>query len=319
MQHELLIRCSSLGKIMTEPKTKAEGELSVGAKSYLRELAQQAIFGIDFEFSSKETAKGIEVEQESINLLNRVRGLLLIKNSERRDNAYLTGECDLYDAERRRGHDLKSSWSAKTFPGWVKDCEDKLYEWQMRGYMMLWDADEWEVNYALVDTPERLIGYEPLQMHVVSHIPEHMRLTTWSIQRDVEKEAAIVRKCKAAQAYYREAIAEFREIHKPLLAAAKTEAPSASPEPVAESKAPETVIQQAQAAHVNEPAHDGDTLTLGQINALIAPLKVDAAGLEQLGFMPSKTVKAAKHYQASSIPAMVQAMVTHLQGVLATA
>ena len=64
---------------------------------------------------------------------------------------------------------------------------------------------------------------------------------------------------------------------------------------------------------------DGDTLNLGQINALIAPLKVDAAGLEQLGFMPSKTVKAAKHYRASSIPAMVQAMLTHLQGVLATA
>ena len=102
-------------------------------------------------------------------------------------------------------------------------------------------------------------------------------------------------------------------------AVAKTEAPSASPEPVAEAKATETVIQQAQAAHVNEPSHDGDTLTLGQINALIAPLKVDAAGLEQLGFMPSKTVKAAKHYQSSSIPAMVQAMLTHLQGVLATA
>ena len=102
-------------------------------------------------------------------------------------------------------------------------------------------------------------------------------------------------------------------------AAAKTEAPSASPEPVTEGKAPEAVIQQAQVAHVNESSHDGDTMTMGQINSLIAPLKVDAAGLEQLGFMPSKTVKAAKHYQASSIPAMVQAMLTHLQGVLATA
>ena len=102
-------------------------------------------------------------------------------------------------------------------------------------------------------------------------------------------------------------------------AAAKTEAPSASPEPVAEAKAPETVIQQAQAAHVNEAEHDGDTMTLGQINSLIAPLKVDAAGLEQLGFTPTKTVKAAKHYAAHQLPAMVQAMVTHLQGVLATA
>ncbi|MFG5780252.1 hypothetical protein ACFIQF_24650, partial [Comamonas sp. J-3] len=164
---EILIRCSSLGKIMTDPKTKAEGILSVGAKTYIRELAQQEIFGIDFEFSSKEIEKGLEVEDQSIALLNRVRGLSLAKNTERRSNGLITGECDLYDAERRRGHDLKSSWSAKTFPGWVKDCEDKLYEWQMRGYMMLWDADEWEVNYSLVDTPDRLIGYEPLQMHVV--------------------------------------------------------------------------------------------------------------------------------------------------------
>lgn len=101
--------------------------------------------------------------------------------------------------------------------------------------------------------------------------------------------------------------------------AAKTEAPSASPEPVSESKAPETVIQQAQAAHENESANGDDTLTLGQINALLAPLKIDAAGLEQLGFHPSKTVKAAKHYAAHQLPAMVQAMVTHLQGVLATA
>ena len=213
---EILIRCSSLGKIMTEPKTKAEGILSVGAKTYIRELAQQEIFGIDFEFSSKETAKGLEVEDDSIALLNRVRGLSLSKNAERRTNGLLTGECDLYDAERKRGHDLKSSWSAKTFPGWVKDCEDRLYEWQMRGYMMLWDADEWEVNYALVDTPERLIGYEPLQMHVVSHIPEHMRLTSWTIRRDREKETLIRTKVQAAHGYFSEVIAEFDEIHQPV-------------------------------------------------------------------------------------------------------
>lgn len=211
---EILIRCSSLGKIMTEPRTKAEGVLSVGAKTYIRELAQQEILGVDFEFSSKETQKGIEVEDESIALLNRVRGLSLVKNTERKSNGLISGECDLYDAERKRGHDLKSSWSAKTFPGWVVDCEDRLYEWQMRGYMWLWDADEWEVNYALVDTPERLIGFEPLQMHVVSHIPAHMRLTSWTIQRDAAKERAIVEKVEAAREYYAQAIAEFDQIHQ---------------------------------------------------------------------------------------------------------
>lgn len=211
---EILIRCSSLGKIMTEPKTKTEGILSVGAKTYIRELAQQEILGVDFEFSSKETQKGIEVEDESIALLNRVRGLSLVKNTERKSNGLITGECDLYDAERKRGHDLKSSWSAKTFPGWVVDCEDKLYEWQMRGYMLLWDADEWEVNYALVDTPERLIGFEPLAMHVVSHIPEHMRLTSWTIQRDFAKERAIAEKVEAAREYYAKVVQEFDQIHQ---------------------------------------------------------------------------------------------------------
>lgn len=211
---EVLFRCSSLGKIMTEPRTKAEGILSVGAKTYIRELAQQEIFGIDFEFSSKETQKGIEVEQDSIDLLNRVRGLSLVKNSERRSNGLITGECDLYDSANRKGYDLKSSWSAKTFPGWIVDCEDKLYEWQCRGYMALWDADEWSVVYALVDTPDRLIGYEPMQMHIVNHIPEHMRLTEWAIKRDPSKEALIREKVEAAQAYYREVIAEFNEIHQ---------------------------------------------------------------------------------------------------------
>jgi len=211
---DVLFRCSSLGKIMTDPRTKAEGVLSVGARTYIRELAQQEILGIDFEFSSKETQKGIEVEQDSIDLLNRVRGLSLVKNAERRSNGLITGECDLYDASARKGYDLKSSWSAKTFPGWVVDCEDKLYEWQCRGYMALWDADEWSVAYALVDTPERLIGYEPIQMHVVSHIPEHMRLTEWTIKRDAGKEALIREKVEAAQAYYRQVIAEFDEIHQ---------------------------------------------------------------------------------------------------------
>lgn len=210
---EILFRCSSIGKLMAEPKTKAEGPLSVGAKTYIRELAQQEIFGVEFEFSSKETQKGLEVEDDSIALLNRVRGLALVKNTERKTNGLITGECDLFDVQRRRGHDLKSSWSAKTFPGWTKDCEDKLYEWQMRGYMWLWDADEWEVNYALVDTPEHLIGYEPLQLHVVSHIPEHLRLTTWLVERDFAKERAIAEKVEAARDYYSQCIHEFSELH----------------------------------------------------------------------------------------------------------
>ena len=206
-------RCSSLGKLMTEPRSKSEGVLSVGAKTYIRELAAQEIFGVEFEISSKAIEKGIEVEGDSIDLLNSVRGLSLFKNTERKSNDFITGECDLFDSEAKRGHDIKSSWSIATFPITVADCEDRLYEWQMRGYMALWDADEWEVNYCLVDTPDRLIGFEPMPLHVVSHLPEWMRVTTWTVKRDLEKEAAIYEKVKAANEYLNSVINEFDQTH----------------------------------------------------------------------------------------------------------
>ena len=206
-------RCSSIGKLMTEPRSKSEGVLSVGAKTYIRELAAQEIFGVDFEVSSKYIEKGIEAEGDSIDLLNSVRGLSLVKNTERRDNEFITGECDLFDDDAKRGHDIKTSWSIATFPIIVADCEDKLYEWQMRGYMALWDADEWEVNYCLVDTPDRLIGFEPMQLHVVSHLPEWMRVTTWTVKRDLDKEAAIYEKVKAANEYLKLVINEFDATH----------------------------------------------------------------------------------------------------------
>lgn len=206
-------RCSSLGKLMTEPRSKSEGVLSVGAKTYIRELAAQEIFGVDFVVSSKQMEKGIEAEGDSIDLLNSVRGLSLVKNTDRRSNDFITGECDLFDAIAKRGHDIKTSWSIATFPITVADCEDKLYDWQMRGYMALWDADEWEVNYCLVDTPERLIAFEPMDLHVVSHLPEWMRVTTWTIKRDLEKEAAIYEKVKAANEYLKLVISEFDQTH----------------------------------------------------------------------------------------------------------
>ena len=187
--------------------------MSVGAKTYIRELAAQEIFGVEFEVSSKAIEKGIEVEGDAIDLLNSVRGLSLFKNTERKSNEFITGECDLFDAEAKRGHDIKSSWSIATFPITVADCEDRLYEWQMRGYMALWDADEWEVNYCLVDTPDRLIGFEPMPLHVVSHLPEWMRVTTWTVKRELEKEAAIYEKVKAANEYLNLVINEFDQTH----------------------------------------------------------------------------------------------------------
>lgn len=236
---EILFRCSSIGKLMTEPKSKSEGPLSVGAKTYIRDLVAQELFGVEFEISSKQIEKGIEVEPAAIDLLNQVRGLRLVKNTERRNNGFITGECDLFDKTARRGHDIKASWSIATFPILPAAAEDKLYEYQMRGYMALWDADSWEVNYCLVDTPDRLIGYEPLQLHVVGHIPARMRVTTWTIERDLAKEAAIMEKVEQARVYFRQVLQEFEATHPEAVAAVMeagipawhTEAPTPAPAP----------------------------------------------------------------------------------------
>jgi hypothetical protein len=213
---DYLFRPSSVGKLMTEPKTKSEGNLSAGAKTYIREIAAQYIFGVDFEIASKYLDKGIICEQDSIDLLNNVRGLSLIKNTERKTNEYLNGECDLFDVSRNIGHDIKTSWSLQTFPILERDCHDKLYEWQMRSYMMLWDANEWEVNYCMVNTPEDLIKFEPLALHVVDHIPKEHRVTTWVIQRDKEKEEMMKEKIIFAREYMQQVFEEFDSTHQAL-------------------------------------------------------------------------------------------------------
>lgn len=203
---------------MTDPTAaaaKAGEVLSVGAKTHIRSLAAQLIFGVEFEVSSKQIEKGLALEDDAIAMVGRVRGLELAKNKERRTNGYLTGEADVFHEPTRAGRDTKVSWSVATFPIALADCEDKDYLWQMRGYMMLWDAEEWHVDYCLLDTPEHLIGYEPQSMHFVSHIPENLRVTTWTIRRDRSVEPLIVERVKAAREYMRQVIAEFDRTHRP--------------------------------------------------------------------------------------------------------
>ena len=54
--------------------------------------------------------KGIDCEQQSIDLLNNVEFRLskpYVKNSERKSNQWITGECDIYDADTRTIRDIK--------------------------------------------------------------------------------------------------------------------------------------------------------------------------------------------------------------------
>jgi hypothetical protein len=207
----LKFRASSLAEIMTEPKGKDE-TLSAGAKTAIIKQAKEFIYGYDEIITSKYMTKGLEVEDQSIELLNSVLFTNFVKNTERKTNDWITGECDIVG--NNRIHDIKSSWSLSTFPVLASQGEDKTYEWQGRAYMMLWDMDEFEIDYCLVSTPKHLIGYENPAIHNVDHIAPELRVTRVLYKRDKALEDKIKKKVEEANVFYQQIIKQISKEHE---------------------------------------------------------------------------------------------------------
>lgn len=68
-----------------------------------------------------------------------------------------------------------------------------------------------------------------------------------------------------------------------------------------------SLVQTARAIDTEQP-DAGKTLTLGQLNTLLSPIALSAAGLAELGFEPCATVKAAKHYPAGDFARICHAI-----------
>jgi hypothetical protein len=232
-------RCSSLGKLMTGVKpnltekqselletliAKQRGgnitdkqlvtlgqliekrdqrpELSATTKTYLEQLHKEEVFGKREEIRSKYLDKGIQVEEQSISLYSDVTNTLFIKNKERKSNAFITGEPDNTQGKIR---DIKSSWNLSTFPMHDNQLTNSDYFWQLQGYMELFDKEDSELIYCLVDTPEELINDEmrrtgwklgftadipdDLEAEIrnnmmFSDVPKELRCKVFHIQRD---------------------------------------------------------------------------------------------------------------------------------------
>jgi hypothetical protein len=247
MSNNFRFRCSSLGLIMTDAqsideqfvteevaaiqrKTKRTDDekallqalkdksLSAGAKTFIEGLAKEFLYGFHEVVTGKYMDKGLIVEDESIELYNAVHFTDFKKNTERRTDDFITGECDII-VPGVKGIDIKSSWSLATFPATAAAGADKMYEWQCRGYMRLWNVPYWEVAYCMVNTPDELIKYEQEDLHYVDHIDEALRVTVVRYERDMELEAKIVSKVRQARHYLDRIVAEIRRQHGILEAA----------------------------------------------------------------------------------------------------
>ena len=217
--YKLKVRCSSLHKIIGEPKSEADkkaGKLTETAKSAVREMAKLDLFGYQSFDGNKYTIKGNELEEQAIKLSSLSRGLPLNKNQERRENDWISGEYDVYIPSLKLIIDTKCSWDIGTHPFFRDEAEDKAkkagYDIQMQGYMWLWDCKEAQIDFVLFPTPFDLIpAWQSPEKYVdlVEQIPQDKRITTVTVKRDEKIIDKIKARTEVAQRYYQELIAQM--------------------------------------------------------------------------------------------------------------
>lgn len=215
------IRCSAIGKIMTSPRSKGE-VLSQTTKSYIKELVLEHKYGIRKEINSRYLDKGNMVENESIELTERVLDLdLIVKNESYFENDFICGTPDIIMGDTII--DVKSSWSAHTFPFFLdEELPNKDYYYQLQGYMALTGATKGMVVYCLINTPEEIVldeirrtswsrheldvteetEAEVRQQHEFDHIPEVNRVKAYHIERNEDVIQSIYDRVNECKIYY---------------------------------------------------------------------------------------------------------------------
>lgn len=204
----VLIRCSSIGDLMTEPKLKADkeaGELSKTAKTALKKMYANIKYGREQDIVTKQMQKGIEVEEESITLLCRVLKKMLRKNETRLSNEFITGLPDIFEGESIENADeitdIKSSYDLFTFLPKIGEPLDSDYYYQLQGYMALSGAKKASIAYCLVDTPDHIIAGEKYKlfkaMNVISeespeYIKEALKIERNMLFGDIPKEERVL-------------------------------------------------------------------------------------------------------------------------------
>jgi hypothetical protein len=217
----MIVRCSSLGKLMIEPRTKSE-VLSQTAKSYIEDLFNELEFGYRKEFSSRYTDKGLEMEDEAIQFASeQFDWEFVVKNTERFTNDYITGEPDINTDNLLA--DIKCSWSLDTYPMFEADLKNKDYYWQLQGYMWLTGKTEAELVYCLMNTPLQIVEdevrrahwkaglidedidlrHEVQLKHNYDNIPSKLRVKRYIVERDEKAIEKIIEKVEIAREYYK--------------------------------------------------------------------------------------------------------------------
>ena len=235
-----MIRSSSVGYLFIEPKSKEakeRGDLSETAKTYLIKEYIRLKYGREEDIVTKQMQKGIDAEEDSIDLLSIHQQKTLKKNTERVNNDYITGLPDVFEGESITScdflWDIKTSWSIWTFLANLKAPLSDLYYYQLQSYMWLTGCQNSAISYVLADAPIHIVEAEKRKllysMNVISEespeylqavanlennmiyadLPLEERILIFPVERDEE----VIQKIKTKVEKAREFLAQFEKDH----------------------------------------------------------------------------------------------------------
>lgn len=131
-----------------------EPELSQGAKTFVKEVWLQNEKGFYEEVTDKKLRKGLQAEEDGLNLISYVDDMPYFKNEKKVKKNNISGTCDaktyIKSIDALVIDDIKCSWNPRTF---MSANLSTLYEWQGRAYLYLYDADIFRLRFCLVDCP----------------------------------------------------------------------------------------------------------------------------------------------------------------------
>jgi hypothetical protein len=154
--NDILFRCSSLGHLMTDPRSKSE-LISETTKKHLCDVYVSRVWGKSKETYTKYTNKGLMVEEDSLTLFSMHQRKMFVKNDLHWKNEFISGTPDIVLEDSII--DIKSSFDAFTFMKSRFDL-NKMYYWQLQGYMWLTNTPKAVLAYCLINTPSVIVEGE---------------------------------------------------------------------------------------------------------------------------------------------------------------
>ncbi len=196
---------------------KDEPNLSATCKTFLKTWLDEKIYQRRIEFTSKQTDKGIVVEEDAIvYAAAHIDEMGFVsKNLHRFSNDFMHGEPDVINEDYV--FDIKSSWTHGTFPLYDSEIPETGYTWQVLGYMELTKKQKGSVIFCLMSMPEDMIrkearwklpeGYTEQEYEEFSaqfrydELPPYLRIKQYDVEYNEEKIEAIKTRVNECRKY----------------------------------------------------------------------------------------------------------------------